>query len=207
MDADEEVAAEAASVVGAADASTADLRAELAAVDDMLAMAEPAALKPDARVRWLVQWIKANLLSGSNWNDRRLIIFTEWEDTRRWLERRLKEAIAETDRADERIAVFTGATGQDRREEVKAAFNADPGEGAAAHPDLHRCGARRHQSADLLLATSFTSICHGIRRVWNSATAVSTASFSRPSRSSAAISATSSARPTSCSMRWSARPR
>ena len=37
-----------------------------------------------------------------------------------------QEALAETDRVDERIAVFTGATGQDRREEVKAAFNADP---------------------------------------------------------------------------------
>ena len=65
-------------------------------------------------------------MSGSTWNDRRLIIFTEWEDTRRWLERRLREALAETDQVDDRIAVFTGATGQDRREEVKAAFNADP---------------------------------------------------------------------------------
>ena len=126
LEADEEVAAEAASAVGAASASAADLRTELAAVDEMLAIAEPAALKPDARVRWLVQWIKDNLLSGQNWNNRRLIIFTEWEDTRRWIERRLKEALAETDRGDERIAVFTGATGQDRREEVKAAFNADP---------------------------------------------------------------------------------
>jgi ERCC4-related helicase len=126
IEADEDVAAEVASVVGAAEASTADLRAELAAVDDMLALAEPAAFKSDARVRWLVQWIKANLLSGKNWNNRRLIIFTEWEDSRRWLEKRLREALADTDQADERIAVFTGATGQDRREEVKAAFNADP---------------------------------------------------------------------------------
>ena len=145
------MAAEAASVVGAADASAADLRPELAAVDDMLALAEPAALKPDARVRWLVHWIKANLLSGHNWNDRRLIIFTEWEDTRRWLERRLREALAETDRADERIAVFTGATGQDRREEVKAAFNADPAKEPLRISDLHRCGARGHQPANLLL--------------------------------------------------------
>jgi ERCC4-related helicase len=126
LEVDDEVAAEAASVVGAADASGTDLRAELAAVDGMLAVAEPAALKPDARVRWLVQWIKSNLLSGASWDMRRLIIFTEWEDTRRWVEKRLKEALAETDRADERIAVFTGATGQDRREEVKAAFNDDP---------------------------------------------------------------------------------
>ncbi len=126
LEADEEVAAEAASVAGAAEASASDLQKELAAVDEMLAIAEPAALNPDERVKWLVGWIKANFLSGKQWNVRRLIIFTEWEDTRRWLERRLTEALAETDRADERIAVFTGATGQDRREEVKAAFNADP---------------------------------------------------------------------------------
>lgn len=66
------------------------------------------------------------MLSGNTWNKRRLIIFTEWEDTRRWLEKRLREALAETDNIDERIGIFTGATGQDRREEVKAAFNADP---------------------------------------------------------------------------------
>src|SRR6266516_652644 len=126
MEADEEATAEAASVLGASDASAGDLRTELAAVDEMLARAKAAALKPDARVEWLVRWIKDNLLSGEEWNDRRLIVFTEWEDTRRWLERRLCEALADTDQADERIAIFTGVTGQDRREEVKAAFNADP---------------------------------------------------------------------------------
>ena len=34
--------------------------------------------------------------------------------------------MSDTDRADDRIGVFTGATGSDRREEVKRAFNADP---------------------------------------------------------------------------------
>jgi superfamily II DNA or RNA helicase len=124
--ADEEAAVEAASVAGAINASATDLRAELEVVDAMLELAENHARQNDARVRWLIDWIKANLLSGAKWNDRRLIIFTEWEDTRRWLERRLREAIADTDRDDERIGVFTGATGQYRREEVKAAFNADP---------------------------------------------------------------------------------
>jgi SNF2 family DNA or RNA helicase len=126
IDVDEDAAAEAAAVVGAAEASAADLRKELAAVDDMLALAEKAALRPDARVQWLARWIRDNMFSGATWNDRRLIIFTEWEDTRRWLEKRLREALADTDRIDHRIGIFTGATGQDRREEVKAAFNADP---------------------------------------------------------------------------------
>jgi hypothetical protein len=126
IDADDDATAEAASALGAADAAKGDLRTELTAVDDMLAIAERHASRPDARVHWLTDWIKANLLAGRNWNRRRLIIFTEYEDTRRWLERRLREAVADTDRADDRIGVFTGATGSDRREEVKRAFNTDP---------------------------------------------------------------------------------
>jgi hypothetical protein len=126
FDADDEATADAASALGAVGATQGDLRAELAAVDEMLTLATRHATRPDARVRWLVDWIGANLLSGTGWNRRRLIVFTEWEDTRRWLERRLREALAETDRADDRIGVFTGATGSDRREEVKRAFNDDP---------------------------------------------------------------------------------
>jgi superfamily II DNA or RNA helicase len=126
IDADDDATAEAASTLGAAGAAKGDLRAEFAAVDDMLVIAERHASRPDARVRWLTDWIKANLLAGQTWNRRRLIIFTEYEDTRRWLERRIREAVADTDRADDRIGVFTGATGADRREEVKLAFNTDP---------------------------------------------------------------------------------
>ena len=36
--------------------------------------------------------------------ERRLLIFTEYEDTRRWVERLLREALAHTERADERQA-------------------------------------------------------------------------------------------------------
>jgi hypothetical protein len=36
------------------------------------------------------------MLNGRAWNDRRLILFTEWEDTRRWLGRRLSEALGDT---------------------------------------------------------------------------------------------------------------
>ena len=126
IEADEEATAEAASVVGAMMHRRATCGGNWRRSTTCWHSPSDAALKPDARVHWLVRWIKNNMLSGSTWNDRRLIIFTEWEDTRRWLERRLREALADTDRVDDRIAVFTGATGQDRREEVKAAFNADP---------------------------------------------------------------------------------
>jgi hypothetical protein len=126
VDLDEEAAAAAASSMGSTGATTDDLQDELASVDEMLAIAKSNAARPDARVAWLVRWIEQNMLTDGRWNERRLILFTEYEDTRRWLEKRLLEALDETDRADERIGVFTGITGMDRRESIKRAFNADP---------------------------------------------------------------------------------
>ncbi len=126
IDADEDATSAAATALGATGAHIDDLRAELIAVDTMLELAQRHSVEPDARVKWLVAWIRDHCLNGTQWNHRRVIIFTEYEDTRRWLERRLREALADTDRAEERIGVFTGATGTDRREEIKRAFNADP---------------------------------------------------------------------------------
>ena len=99
----------------------------IARVEGMLEIAKQNERRPDARVAWLIDWINRNMLDGARcWNARRLILFTEWEDTRLWLERRLKEAFADTDCVDDRISTFTGITGQKRRDEVKLAFNADP---------------------------------------------------------------------------------
>ena len=126
IDTDEEVTAEAATVLGAVDAESDALRAELRIVDAMLEIARRHSARADARVHWLIAWIKENLFSSRTWSGRRLLIFTEYEETRRWLERRLREAFSETDRADERIGVFTGATGAERRDEIKQAFNSDP---------------------------------------------------------------------------------
>jgi superfamily II DNA or RNA helicase len=64
IEADEDATAEAATVAGAAEASQADLRKELAAADEMLVLAENAARRSDARVQWLIAWIKANLMTG-----------------------------------------------------------------------------------------------------------------------------------------------
>ena len=73
--------------------------------------------------------MRTNMAPGGKWNGRRLVLFTEWEATRRWLQRRLGIALADLDLgtpSGPRIGVFTGATTQDRRETLKRAFNADP---------------------------------------------------------------------------------
>jgi hypothetical protein len=55
-----------------------------------------------------------------------VLIFTEFDDTKRYLLARLEAALRGSDRAAERIQVFHGPTPPARREEIKQAFNTDP---------------------------------------------------------------------------------
>ncbi len=96
-------------------------------LDEMTNVAENARGRPDARVRKLIEWVKVNLLpDGARWNDKRVLIFTEYEDTLRYLREQIEAAIADTDRAGERLAVYRGSTPATDRKTIKAAFNADP---------------------------------------------------------------------------------
>jgi hypothetical protein len=49
-------------------------------VEAMLDTARRHERKADARVLWLIDWIEKNMLVSGRWNERRLILFTEWED-------------------------------------------------------------------------------------------------------------------------------
>lgn len=99
---------------------------ERALLAEMDALAQTARWQADARVTWLVDWIRKNQCPGGVWNDLRLIVFTEYEDTRRYLVGQLEGALANTDLSDERIMVYHGPTPADRREQIKRAFNAPP---------------------------------------------------------------------------------
>lgn len=86
---------------------------------------------PDARVRRLVAWIRDHQspqlgAPGAAWLPRRVLVFTEYADTKRYLLDRLGEALAATDQAESRIRAFHGGMGDDARELIKHAFNADP---------------------------------------------------------------------------------
>ncbi len=118
IDAEEDEAAEAAAVLAAPVSN-------ITQVEAMLVLAKENVRRPDARARWLADWVKANLAPGGRWNNRRLILFTEYEDTRRWLQKCLAAALDDLE-PDECIAAFTGSTPTDRREELKRRFNADP---------------------------------------------------------------------------------
>lgn len=95
--------------------------------------------RPDAKVAALLHWLRAELCPGVGtsdrgkrrsgaWGDRRVIIFTEYGDSMRYLQKTLGAAFEDTDRGDERIAIFHGGMGDEAREELQRAFNGDPGE-------------------------------------------------------------------------------
>ena len=84
---------------------------------------------PDARVEAILDWIEDEMLDAAYaWRDRRLILFTEWDDTRRWLVERLKEGLLQRSIGrvdlDGRILIFTGQTSLEERDRIKIAFNA-----------------------------------------------------------------------------------
>ncbi|WP_316226737.1 DISARM system SNF2-like helicase DrmD [Bradyrhizobium sp. SZCCHNS3052] len=106
-----------------------DLNAAIAHVDRMLAISAAARDEPDARIAVMLDWIEEHMLDESYaWQDRRLILFTEWEDTRRWLVERLKEGLLQRSLGrvdlDGRILNFTGQTSLAERDRIKIAFNA-----------------------------------------------------------------------------------
>jgi ERCC4-related helicase len=106
-----------------------DLKAAIAHVDRMLAISVSARDLPDARVGAILDWIENEMLdSDCAWRDRRLILFTEWEDTRCWLVERVKEGLLQRSIGrvdlDGRILNFTGQTSLEERDRIKIAFNA-----------------------------------------------------------------------------------
>lgn len=137
---DEAVVSATASTAG--DGGRADVARERRLLDQMTGIAEAARGQPDSRVRKLLEWIRTHQCPSARlpgekpaaadmaWTDTRVLIFTEWEDTRRYLVSMLRAAIAHTHLAEHRIEVFHGSTPPDRREAVKRAFNLPP----ADHP-------------------------------------------------------------------------
>ncbi|MDZ8052478.1 MAG: DISARM system SNF2-like helicase DrmD [Aulosira sp. ZfuCHP01] len=133
---EEEVQAEEDAQMAAASMQAAGQTArELAILDEMADVANSSRYQPDPRIQQLVEWIRQNLCPdlgqpNAAWLERRVIIFTEYTDTKRYLQQQLQSAIAGSNHEHERIDVFHGGIGEERREAIKSAFNADP----ARHP-------------------------------------------------------------------------
>ena len=108
-------------------------------LDEMTSLADASRDLPDAKIRALVDFIRAKQCPDlpslgvkakgrPTWEPTRVLIFTEYAHTKEYLVHQLEAAIAGTDRADERILTLHGGMQEEDRELVKEAFN------GAKHP-------------------------------------------------------------------------
>jgi superfamily II DNA or RNA helicase len=95
---------------------------EEALLDRLEAWARRAAANEDAKCTRLLDWLEQTCAPGGEWNDERVIVFTEYRDTQRWL----RERLAARDVPAQRVALLHGSLHPDEREQVKARFQADP---------------------------------------------------------------------------------
>lgn len=87
--------------------------------------AEHATRHLDAKARRLVGWLSDHIKPGGTWCDERVIIFTEYRDTQKWLLDVLANAgLAESGR----LLTLYGGMRSDDREDIKKAFQSKPSE-------------------------------------------------------------------------------
>ena len=121
--------AEAAQVEAVEEASkrTAPLtRKERRLLDEMRVWAQEASHRIDAKASAIVDWIESNLKTDGEWNNRRVILFTEYRTTLQWL----NEILATRGYGGERLGIIHGGIDHDDREVIKAAFQAAPEDAA-----------------------------------------------------------------------------
>ncbi len=92
-------------------------------LEQMKGWATLASARRDAKTKALVQWLKQVVQPNGRWNNERVIIFTEYRATQNWLHEIL---VAEGLATGDRLMTLYGGMDSDRREAVKAAFQAHP---------------------------------------------------------------------------------
>ena len=93
-------------------------------LEALRAWAEDARGRPDQKTHELIRWLKAQLLTPEGaWTQTRVLIFTEYRDTQRWLLQMLTNAGLGS---GERMLSLYGGMPTDQRERIKAAFQASP---------------------------------------------------------------------------------
>ncbi|MBF2759131.1 MAG: DEAD/DEAH box helicase [Ectothiorhodospiraceae bacterium AqS1] len=91
-------------------------------LDEMRTWAQKARHRIDSKASAVLDWIERNLKTGGKWNDKRVILFTEYLTTLKWLQ----EILVMRDCGGDRLGIIHGGMDNDDREIIKAAFQADP---------------------------------------------------------------------------------
>lgn len=91
-------------------------------LDSMRAYAERERHLEDTKCAALLDWLDATVRPGGAFNEERVLVFTEYRDTQRYLQERL----AARGYPAERVALLSGGMDEDARELIKARFQAGP---------------------------------------------------------------------------------
>jgi superfamily II DNA or RNA helicase len=125
---DEEYETQTGEVVSSVSQALSPISAEEKALLRQLSeFAAKSSQRPDCKAQTLIDWLKTTLRPGGKWNDQRVIIFTEYRATQKWLFDLLaREGFAEQGR----LEMIYGGMPNDQREPIKAAFQTNPKESA-----------------------------------------------------------------------------
>lgn len=95
-------------------------------LDELRSWAQRAKNQADSKANSVLEWCKEHLKTHGDWNDNRVILFTEYRTTHQWLH----EILASHGFGGERLEILHGGMDQDERERVKAAFQTSPRDSA-----------------------------------------------------------------------------
>lgn len=96
---------------------------ERALLKSLKEYARNASARPDSKAAELIKWLKDHIFVNGQWTNNRVLIFTEYRATQKWLH----GIFASEGLADQsRLMLLYGGMDSDERERIKAAFQADP---------------------------------------------------------------------------------
>lgn len=87
--------------------------------------AQNSSARPDSKATELLKWLNTHIKKDGKWSDQRVLIFTEYRATQKWLHSLL---ITEGYTGQDRLMTLYGGMDPKDREKVKAAFQAGPAE-------------------------------------------------------------------------------
>ncbi|WP_422449527.1 MULTISPECIES: DISARM system SNF2-like helicase DrmD [unclassified Endozoicomonas] len=91
-------------------------------VSEMRHWAQDMRNRVDAKANAILDWVDSHLKTDGEWNNERVILFTEYRTTHQWLH----QLLSSRDLGGDRLNIIHGSMDHDEREKIKAAFQADP---------------------------------------------------------------------------------
>lgn len=92
------------------------------ALEELQEWAQRARNQVDSKAQAILNWLNANLKTEGEWNDHRVILFTEYRTTHQWMH----QLLASHGFGGKRLCLLHGSLSQEEREPIKAAFQASP---------------------------------------------------------------------------------